>query len=92
MSIYDTLQPPADLPALDHRWRRSDNGVLIWRSDPDDLTCVGMGVPPGPRQERLAQELDWWRAYHDAHPPTKRQRDARDQVALRMEVDDGDRA
>lgn len=90
MSIYDTLTPPAELPPLDHRWRHTSAGGLVWRSDPDDLTCPGMGVPPGPTQERTAQELDWWRAYHDEHPPTRRLRDERDQVALRMEMTDGD--
>lgn len=76
------LEPPAEPPPLDHRWRRYPDGTLVWREDPDDMSCVSVGVPPGPNQERKARELDWWRAYYDDHPPAGLKRRPRNQLEL----------
>jgi hypothetical protein len=80
--VNDGVQPPAELPPLDHRWRRRADGSFIWRENPDDPFCVGVGC----QNARTAQEMDWWRAHYDAKGVTQAPAETRDEVALRMEL------
>lgn len=57
--------PPDDLSDMpvDPRWRRDAAGWLLHLRFPGDC---GVGVAPGPKQERTRQELDWWHLYYTA--------------------------
>lgn len=49
--------PPPDLPPRSPEWQQLDNGFLAL---PADAQRVGVAIAPGPEQDRIAREIDWY--------------------------------